>query len=87
MSTNSANDYKVADPTPILQNLAEKAGNETREEALAAKDTPVSRLTYTAGCRDVTAEYYKTYHKVSRVLDIWEPRLTDKTCFLRYEHP
>jgi hypothetical protein len=69
MSTNSVNDYTFEESTTTLRNLVEKAGNETRDEALAAKETnetPVSKLTYTAGCGEVTAEYFKSHHRVSR---------------------
>jgi len=59
MSTSNENDYTFVEPTTALQNLAQIAGDETREEAVAAKQTPVSKLTYTAGCKEITAEYYR----------------------------
>jgi hypothetical protein len=74
---NLASEYAFADATPSLQNLAEKAGTETQEEALAAKILPVSKLTYTTSCQEATAEYYRAYHKVSRNCDVWVPRLTN----------
>jgi len=72
MSTSNENDYTFVEPTTALQNLAQIAGDETREEAVAAKQTPVSKLTYTAGCKEITAEYYRTRQKNSssaKVLD------------------
>jgi hypothetical protein len=66
MSTNSMKDYAYAESTQKLYDLALKAGEETRAEAVAAKETPVSKFTYTSRCGDITAEYYSAHHKVSR---------------------
>jgi hypothetical protein len=64
MSTESRNDYIFVDATPIMQSLAHKARNETRAQAAVADQSPVSKLTYTAGCGEVTTEYYKAHHQV-----------------------
>lgn len=86
MPTNDTTDYATEGSTQTLQSLAQKAGNDTREEALAAKDTtPVSKLTYTASCREVT-EYYTTHHKVSRKYNITLPQLMNQTDFLHRKH-
>jgi hypothetical protein len=58
-------EYTYAESTQKLYDLALKAGEETRAEAIAAKETPVSRLTYTSRCGEITAEYYSAHHKVS----------------------
>ena len=70
MSADSVGDYIFLKPTPKLHDLTVKARDETREEAIGAKETPVSKLMYTSGCRDVTAEYYREHHKVSGKLEI-----------------
>jgi hypothetical protein len=64
MSIESTSDYIFADATPKLQSLALRAGNETRAEATTADQSPVTKLTYTAACDEVTAEYFKAHHQV-----------------------
>ena len=64
MSTESTNDYIFADATSVLRSLAHKAGDETRAQAAAVDQGPVSLLTYTAGCGEVTTEYYRAHHQV-----------------------
>jgi hypothetical protein len=66
MSTNNTKDYTFAESTQKLYDLALKAGEDTRAEAVAANETPVSKLTYTSRCGEITAEYYSAHHKVSR---------------------
>ncbi|KAH8797822.1 hypothetical protein F5884DRAFT_147453 [Xylogone sp. PMI_703] len=75
MSVNSEGDYLFVESDKKLQSLAETAGNETREEALAApeaSETPVSKLTSTPGCEEVISEYYKTYHKKHSVTEAFD---------------
>lgn len=67
MSTSNAVNYLSIQSTATLRSLAQNAGNERREEAVAAKETmPVSKLTYTPKCGEVTTEYYKAHHQVSQ---------------------
>lgn len=70
MSTNSVTDYTFAKSTPKLDDLSQKAGEETRAEAVAAKETPVSKLTYTSCCGEITAEYYRAHHKIPSIVAI-----------------
>ena len=65
MSSNSIKDYTFSESTKTLHDLSLRAANEIRAEAAAAKETPVSKLTYTSSCREITAEYLKVHHKVS----------------------
>jgi hypothetical protein len=67
MSTNSIRDYIFAESTPKLHNLARKAGDEIRQQAITATETPVSKLTYTSGYGEITAEYYRAHHKTSSI--------------------
>lgn len=69
MSIEDKKDYISADATAKMQSLALEAGNATREEAIKADQTPVSRLSYTAACREVTAEYYRAHQISPTVLD------------------
>jgi hypothetical protein len=66
MSTSNAVNYIFIQSTDNLRNLAQNAGNEHREEAVAAKEImPVSKLTYTPKCGEVITEYYRAHHQVS----------------------
>lgn len=64
MSVESTKDYIFADATPKLQSLALRVGNEASAEVTAADQSPVTKLTYTALCDEVTAEYFKAHHQV-----------------------
>jgi len=67
MSTSNAVNYMFIQSTATLRSLAQNAGDKSCEEAVAAKETmPVSKLTYTSKCREVTTEYYKIHHQVSQ---------------------
>ncbi len=59
MATNNVDDYTFVEPTTVLQNLAQIAADRTREEAATATQTPVSKLTYTPGCSQITTEYQR----------------------------
>jgi len=54
--------------------LALEAGNTVRAEATAADQGPVSKLTYTAACSEVTAEYYRAHHQISSTLTVVDYR-------------
>lgn len=64
MSNEDGKDYIFVDATHTLRSLALEAGNATRAEATAASQSPVSKLTQTAACGEVTAEYYGAHHQV-----------------------
>lgn len=64
MSIEVGKDYIFVDATPRLQSLALGAGNAARAEATTADQIPVSRLTYTAACHEITTEYYRAHHQV-----------------------
>jgi len=65
MSIEDRSDYIFVDATHKLQSLALEARNTTRAEATVADQSPVSKLTYTAACDEVTAEYYRAHHQIS----------------------
>jgi len=65
MATDAVSDYLYTPSTPTLQVLARKASDEIREDFARAKETPVSKLGYTPGCVEITAEYYRSHHKAA----------------------
>jgi hypothetical protein len=63
MSTSTTVRYLRIQATPTLQSLAQTAGNELAEEAVAAKGTtPVLKLTYKPTCVEVTSEYNRVHY-------------------------
>ena len=66
MLTNSITDYIFAKSILKLDDLSQKAREETCAEAIATKETLVLKLTYTLCYREITIKYYRAYYKVSK---------------------